>query len=353
MSFIDDKSTVLLRSNLLLAVVKNQPSGLTGVKNQRRVISVKTNINYSCIFGPVQSRRLGVSLGVDMVRSKTCSLNCVYCECGATTTLTLERREYSPADTIIAELRAYLKTGPALDYITFGGSGEPTLNTGLGRVARYLKNKFPGYRRALLTNGTLFFLPEVRKECLGFDLVLPNLDAVSGAVFSKVNRPHPDLDNAVVIQGLSAFRKEYKGAVWLEVFIVPGINDTPGELQLLGETARSINPDRVQLNTLDRPGTCDWVIPAAGDMLQSVAKYFYPLPVEIITRHAQNMPLWDRTGVTPETIRSFVARRPSTLEEIASVAGMTINETSAMLSALTASQSIISYTVGTRTFYRA
>jgi wyosine [tRNA(Phe)-imidazoG37] synthetase (radical SAM superfamily) len=243
-------------------------------------------MNYSCIFGPVQSRRLGVSLGVDMVHAKICSLNCVYCECGATTTLTLQRREYVPTDKIIAELSSYLKAGPVLDYITFGGNGEPTLNTGLGHVVRFLKKTFPRYRRALLTNGTLFFLPEVRNECTEFDLVLPNLDAVSGEVFTKVNMPHRDLDNAKVIKGLAAFRKEYKGAMWLEVFIVPGVNDTSSELQLLGDAARTINPDRIQLNTLDRPGTCEWVKPAAGDKLRDMIRFFSPLPVEIISRQA-------------------------------------------------------------------
>jgi wyosine [tRNA(Phe)-imidazoG37] synthetase (radical SAM superfamily) len=220
-------------------------------------------------------------------------------------------------------------------------------------VVRFLKKTFPRYRRALLTNGTLFYLPEVRNECAEFDLVLPNLDAVSDAVFSKVNRPHDDLDNAEVIKGLSAFRKEYKGKIWLEIFIVPGVNDTPGELQLLGNAARAINPDRVQLNTLDRPGTCEWVKPAAGDELRNIVRFFSPLPVEIITRQEQNPPLRDRSAITPEIIRSLVARRPSTLEEIAGMAGLTINDASAMLSALTASRSIISYAVDGRTFYSA
>jgi wyosine [tRNA(Phe)-imidazoG37] synthetase (radical SAM superfamily) len=310
-------------------------------------------MNYSFIFGPVCSRRLGVSLGVDMVRTKICSLNCVYCECGATTALTLERKEYVPSDKIIAELKVYLKTEPALDYITFGGCGEPTLNTGLGRVVRFLKTEFPRYRRALLTNGTLLFLPGVRNDCGEFDLVLPNLDAVSIEAFTKVNRPHRDLDNAKVIKGLVAFRKEYKGSIWLEVFIVPGVNDTPVELQLLGEAARAINPERVQLNTLDRPGTCEWVKPAASDKLRKIVRFFSPLPVETITRQAQNQPLWDRSAVNPETIRSLVVRRPSTLEEIAGMAGLAINETSVILSALTASRSIISYSVGGQTFYKA
>ena len=147
--------------------------------------------NYSYLFGPVQSRRLGVSLGIDMVQSTICSLDCVYCECGKTGRLTLERQAYADADAIIAELSAFLSTAPALDYITFGGRGEPTLDTGLGRVVRFLKRSFPRYACALLTNGTLLHLPDVREEVAPFDLVLPNLDAVSDAAFRKLNRPHP------------------------------------------------------------------------------------------------------------------------------------------------------------------
>jgi wyosine [tRNA(Phe)-imidazoG37] synthetase (radical SAM superfamily) len=313
---------------------------------------VKKAMNYTHLFGPVQSRRLGVSLGVDMVTAKTCSLDCAYCECGRTEVLTLERKEYVPANELIAELTDYLKTGPSLDYITFGGSGEPTLNTGLGRVIRFLKKDFPEYRCALLTNGTLFFLPAVRKECMKFDVVLPNLDAVSRAVFKKINRPHRELDNEKIIKGLSAFRDEYKGMIWLEIFIVPGINDTPEELDKIIESARTINPDRVQLNTLDRPGVCDWVKPASVERLTTIAGFFSPLPVQIISREKTSSSLWESSGVNQDTIRSLIARRPSTADEISRMAGLTINQTVAMLSALIATRAVIPYSVGTRTFYR-
>lgn len=312
-------------------------------------------MSYSYLFGPVQSRRLGISLGIDLVQSKICSLNCVYCECGKTTELTLERKAYAPADAITAELTEYLATEPVLDYITFGGSGEPTLNTELGRVLRFVKESYPHYPCALLTNGTLFYLPDVRKDCAAFDLVLPNLDAVSDAVFAKVNRPHRDLDNGRIIEGLAAFRREYKGTIWLEVFIVPGINDTPEELQLLREAAQKISPDRIQLNTLDRPGTCDWVKPATIVQLQTIAGRFAPLPVEIITRQAvlsADSPLWHDLPATQESIRSLIARRPSTLEEIAGLTGLTINQAQALLSALVSAKSIAAYTTGKRTFYR-
>jgi wyosine [tRNA(Phe)-imidazoG37] synthetase (radical SAM superfamily) len=309
-------------------------------------------MNCSHLFGPVQSRRLGVSLGVDMVPAKICSLNCVYCECGATTSLTVERKEYVSSEALIAELDAYLGKTPSLDYITFGGSGEPTLNTGIGRVARYLKKHYPRYRRALLTNGTLFHLPEVRKECADFDVVLPNLDAVSETVLFKINRPHPSLDSGVIIKGLSVFRKWYKGGVWLEIFIVPGINDAPAELNALADASRAIKPDRVQLNTLDRPGTCEWVRPATSEELQRIAGIFAPLQVEIITRISRSSLFQEKISVTPESLCSLVSRRPSTVDEIAGMTGLSLSKVAEALSSLTASGFLTTYTVGSRTFYR-
>ena len=309
-------------------------------------------MKYSYLFGPVHSRRLGISLGIDLVPSKTCSLDCVYCECGRTTALVLERGEYADSAKIIDELTHYLSTKPSLDHITFGGSGEPTLNTGTGRIVRFLKESYPQYKCALLTNGTLLYLPQVREEVLPFDIVLPSLDAVSDAVFAKVNRPHGKLENNAVIKGLIEFRKSYKGLVWLEVFIVPGINDTPEELALFKKAITEINPDRVQLNSLDRPGTCGWVRPASMEKLQEIAGFFSPLPVEIISRQAKNSPLPQAAERASDSILAMVARRPSTIEEIATLAGLTINEADRILSALVSSHRIEKQVTGNRSFYR-
>jgi wyosine [tRNA(Phe)-imidazoG37] synthetase (radical SAM superfamily) len=309
-------------------------------------------MDYQYLFGPVQSRRLGVSLGIDLVDTKLCSLDCVYCECGATADLSLKRAEHIPADAIQAELHDFLSGNPTLDYITFGGSGEPTLNTAIGPLVRYIKSSFPRYKCALLTNGTLLNLPEVRREILPFDTVLPNLDAVSQPVFEKLNRPHQDLDNRTIIEGLIAFRKEFPGTIWLEVFIVPGINDSTEEILRIRETALRIDPNRLQLNTLDRPGTCGWVTPAGLERLQTIARMLAPLPVEIIARSARDTTLWKAKDVSPDSIRSFLARRPSTVEEIATLTGITINETTQILDSLLAGGSITSHTVGGRTFYR-
>jgi len=184
---------------------------------------------YKHIFGPVPSRRLGVSLGIDLVPHKVCSLNCVYCECGKTTDLTVERIEYVPYGEVISELDRFMSENPKPDYITFSGSGEPTLNSRIGDIVSYIKNKYPDVSLALLTNGTLLSDPEVRKEIIACDLVLPSFDAATETAFDKINRPSELIGLEQYLNGIIEFRKEFKGKIWLEVFILPGYNDSPEE----------------------------------------------------------------------------------------------------------------------------
>lgn len=226
---------------------------------------------YRHLFGPVRSRRLGVSLGVDLVPQKTCAFDCVYCECGRTTCLTCERREYVPTDRVIAELDAYLATAPDLDYVTFAGSGEPTLHTGIGEIIAFIKDRYPRYRVAVLTGSALLPDPEVRAALMRADLVVPSLDAVSEAVFRSLNRPCPGLTAGQVVEGLLAFAREFPGEIRLEVFIVPGENDTEDEVRRLRDAVAAIDPDRVQVNTLDRPGTDIRVRPASPPALERIA----------------------------------------------------------------------------------
>ena len=175
----------------------------------------------SHLFGPVPSRRLGRSLGVDLVPRKTCPYDCIYCEVGPTTQKTITRLDYQ-ADEIMAELAAYLHQGPPpLDYITLAGSGEPTLNLGLGRIIRRLK-ALTGTPVAVLTNGALLYLPEVRDELKLADLVLPSLDAAREESFRAINRPLPDYPLSRLIEGLEAFRREYAGQIWLEILLLQG-----------------------------------------------------------------------------------------------------------------------------------
>jgi len=219
-------------------------------------------MSYHHIFGPVPSRRLGISLGVDLVTHKVCSLDCVYCECGKTTHLTRQRRPYVLFEAVKTELDHYWKNNEDPDYITLSGSGEPTLNQDLGRVISYIKDQKPGVKVAVLTNSTLLKDPGVRQELALADLVVPSLDAVSKAAFTKLNRPVKGVSVEDIIDGIQAFAREFTGKIWLEIFILPGVNDTPKELNALRQIILSIDPEMVQLNTLDRPGTVSHIRPA-------------------------------------------------------------------------------------------
>jgi len=296
---------------------------------------------YEYLFGPVHSRRLGISLGIDLVRQKICTLNCIYCECGSTKKLTLERKEYVPGDKIIGELDSYLGRSPSLDYVTFAGNGEPTLNTAIGRIVRHVKEHFPQYKTALLTNGTLFYLPEVREDVMPFDLVKPSIDAVSSRRFFDINHPHNKLNTDLIIEGLSEFTTKYKGPVWLEVFIVPDVNDTPEELLLLKKAIKRISPTRVQINTLDRPGTVDWIRPAGFDRLVEIARFLLPYPVEIITRESTKLFNFEPSPQEMEKIRALLKKGPMSAEQIASSLYRIINETVPALTSLVSSGLVV------------
>ena len=181
---------------------------------------------YKHIFGPVPSRRLGMSLGIDLVPHKVCSLNCIYCECGRTTDLTLERKEYIPFDEVITELKDYMNNNSVPDYITFSGSGEPTLNSRIGDIIEYIKGNYSDIKVAVLTNGTLFPDKKVRDELLKADLVLPSFDAASELAFKKINRPNSSINLDEYLNSLVEFKKEFKGTIWLEILIIPGYNDS-------------------------------------------------------------------------------------------------------------------------------
>lgn len=209
-----------------------------------------------------------MSLGVDLVPHKVCSLDCVYCECGHTTKLTLDRKEFIPFTKVTNELEHYFTNNPNPDYITFSGSGEPTLNSRISDVLKFIKKLKPEVPIAVLTNGTLLSRKEVRNELLVTDIVLPSLDAATEMSFQKVNRPHHAIKIEEYIKGLIDFRNEYKGEIWLEVLIIPGYNDDKENLILLKETIVKIRPDRVQLNTLDRPGTVEGIRSATYSELE-------------------------------------------------------------------------------------
>ena len=212
------------------------------------------------VFGPVASRRLGVSLGVDLVPAKTCSLDCIYCEARQTTCLTLERKEYVPVDAVIRELDEVLSGKPELNFITFSGSGEPTLNSGIGRVVDFLKTRYPQYPVCLLTNGFALGDPEVRREIARIDRVVPSLDASNTEEFIRINRPAPGLEFGRFVKELTAYTQTASSEIYLELFIVPGVNDSDESIRRFVEIVRGMKLVMVQLNTLDRPGVVDWVL---------------------------------------------------------------------------------------------
>lgn len=286
-------------------------------------------MRYQYIFGPVLSRRLGLSLGIDLVPHKTCTLDCVYCECGKTTNLTLHQDEYVPLEAVKNELTHFWAHQDDPDYITFSGSGEPTLNHAIGQVISFINTRKPGIKVAVLTNATLFSDPDVRRHLLKADLVVPSLDAVSPKAFTKLNRPQRDLNIGDIIEGISLFSKEFGGKIYLEIFILPGYNDSDAELSLIKQAVHQIKPDRVQLNTLDRPGTLSSLQPASRSDLDRVIHHLDFQPTEIIAdpdKHIQASPVQTDPEIhqkeIKQTILTTIHRRPCTQQDLLQVLGI-------------------------------
>ncbi len=289
---------------------------------------------YKYLFGPVPSRRLGISLGVDLIPHKVCSFNCVYCECGRTLTLTTERKEYVPADEVMRELKDYLGNNPAPDYITFSGAGEPTLNSRFGEVLSFIKNNWPKLPVAVLTNGSLLHDATVRSEMMAADVVLPSLDAAIERTFRRIDRPSRQIKLEEYIQGLIDFRNEFKGLVWLEVFIIPGVNDDDENLLSLKEALVKIRPDSIQLNTLDRPGTDESIRPASRAELQRIIDFWQLDNAEIIASAPKRKDITSYRKDVESAILETIARRPCTLEDLSQILGIHINEINKYLGVL-------------------
>lgn len=289
---------------------------------------------YKYLFGPVPSRRLGMSLGVDLVPHKVCSLNCIYCECGRTTNLTILRKEYIPYDDVVEELKNYMENNPAPDYITFSGAGEPTLNSRIGDILNFIKTNWSDIPVALLTNGSLFNQKQVRTQILKANLVLPSLDAASDSTFHKIDRPFHKIKIEDYIQGLIDFRKEYKGKIWLEILILPDINDSIKELQLLKAAIIKIHPDKVQLNTLDRPGTVNNLRPANKAELQQIVDFWNFNNTEIIASVPERKDMKSYRKDTETAILETISRRPCTLNDLSKILGIHINEVNKYLGVL-------------------
>lgn len=289
---------------------------------------------YKYLFGPVPSRRLGMSLGVDLVTHKICSLNCIYCECGATTDLTIKRKEYVPVKGVKKELENYFINCPDPDYITFSGSGEPCLNSGIGEVIDFIKEKKPGVSIAVLTNGTLLGQEKVRKELLKADLVMPSLDAAEELSFKKINRPFHGINLKDYIQGIADFRKEYQGRLALEILIIPKINDNMENLLLLKKAIEKIKPYQVQLNTLDRPGAVSGIKACSMEEMEKIKNILGTENIEIIASAPKRKNVKSYRKDIESAISETIYRRPCTCEDLSKILGIHITEINKYLAAL-------------------
>lgn len=268
---------------------------------------------YRYLFGPVPSRRLGLSLGVDLVPFKTCTQNCLYCQLGRDGNLVLNRKSYVPPEEVIKEIQLWLKEDGKADYITISGSGEPTLHNQLGRIIVEI-HALTDIPVALITNGSLLWLPDVRKECAEADVVLPSLDAGDEKTFQIINKPHPDLDFSTFVDGLFLFRSEYDGPIWLEVFFCEGLNTSIDSIRNLRTLIQKINPNRVQLNTAVRPTAHPDVQAVSPEKLRSIAEQLRA-DAEIIADFP-SVPAPEEVLVSEMHILDTLKRRPCSLEDL-------------------------------------
>jgi len=300
------------------------------------------------LFGPVNSRRLGCSLGVDLVPPKTCPFDCVYCEVGPTTRQSLTREDWHTRE-ILLELEDYLRQGGTADFITLAGSGEPCLNLGLGRIIRDIK-EMTAIPVAVLTNGALLRLEEVRQELMAADVVLPSLDTAREETFRAINRPLPEMSIKLILEGLEALRREYPGQIWLEVMLLEGVNDQDADLTALRRAIQGIAPDRVQLNTAVRPGTEEWIEPLSPEEMARAA-VFLGAGVEVIAAFSRARAVAGAGG--DGAFLEMLARRPMTAKDLAQALGMSESQVLEELHRLETAGLISCDRYHDRGFYRA
>jgi len=265
------------------------------------------------VFGPVPSRRLGRSLGVDLVPMKTCTLDCVYCQLGRTSEKTIERKEFVPFDDVVADLSHALSGRDRPDYITLAGSGEPTLYSRLGELIDHI-HQLTDIPVDVLTNGTLLFDGRVRDEVGKSDLIIPSLDAGDPQTFVRINRPADGITFDKVVAGLSEFCKRFGPKVWLEVFIVKDINDSDTQVLKIAEITKALAVSRVQLNTAVRPAAEPTVRPLGPERLGELANLFDP-PAQIIADYPQQQ-VRGEFKVKMQAVADLLRRRPCTLGDI-------------------------------------
>jgi wyosine [tRNA(Phe)-imidazoG37] synthetase (radical SAM superfamily) len=242
----------------------------------------------------------------------------VYCQLGKTTHRTVRRRAYGSPEDIIFELREALQQHQKIDYITIGGSGEPTLSTHLGRLIAGVK-EMTAIPVAVLTNGTLLHRERVRNELVGADVVIPSLDAVSEDVFARINRPHPQLTVSRMIAGLKRFREVFPGKLWLEIMLARGVNDSLEEMRKMKSIVTSIACDKVQLNTPVRPSPDRTLTPLTKQEITGL-KDFLGEPCEVIAEFSGKQ--YGCGKAMQERIITMISRHPLNLADLSSSLGV-------------------------------
>lgn len=285
------------------------------------------------IYGPVPSRRLGRSLGIDLVPFKTCTYDCIYCQLGRTTDKSVERKEHVPIDEVLIELEQKLSCGEVFDYISLAGSGEPTLNSGIGDLILKIKGltKIPV---AVLTNGSLLWMKEVQDELMPADLVLPSLDAGDKLLFQYVNRPHEEISFERLVDGLECFTNRFKGEVWLEVMLLAGVTGIRDEVEKIASIVGRISKARIQMNTVVRPPAEPFAKPLSGRQMIAF-KGIFPVKTDIIVdRETIHLPTCPDSISTGDEIVSLISRRPCTSDDVACSLGLNALEALKYLDAL-------------------
>jgi wyosine [tRNA(Phe)-imidazoG37] synthetase (radical SAM superfamily) len=271
------------------------------------------------VFGPVPSRRLGFSLGVDIIPRKYCTFDCIYCQIGKTAQRDVERRSFSDPGLVVKQVIEKVEEGGRIDFISLSGSGEPTLSADLGGIIRELKRRTT-VPIAVITNGSLLFREDVRREVGLADLVLPSLDAADDVVFKRINRPHPALSFSRVLEGLKTFREEYRGTIWLEIMLIKNINNSTEHLAMFKDLLRGMSMDKVQLNTVSRPPRESTALALDSAELSSAAGLL-GAGCEVIAAFGkeastENLPEWT------ESVLATLQRRSLSLDDIVQTTGV-------------------------------
>jgi wyosine [tRNA(Phe)-imidazoG37] synthetase (radical SAM superfamily) len=307
--------------------------------------------SYRYLYGPVPSRRLGSSLGIDLVPHKICTYDCIYCQIGKTTQKTLIRKEYVPVKEVLEEVRLFLKEeSSSIDHLSLSGSGEPTLHSKIRQIIREVK-EVSSIPVAVITNGSLLYDEKVGEDLLQADIILPSLDAGSSEIFLRINRPHSDLSIEKVIQGMVEFRKVYQGQIWLEILFCRVVNDSGAELKRMKEVVDRIQPDLIHLNTVVRPPSEEWAIPLSQKEMEEIRTFLGDRASIISEFDRHLLPVPEQN--LKEKILRVLKRRPLSLADLSIKMGIFPEELEQSISLLVKEGDIQMRVFGDTIYYEA